>query len=515
MTPDNHIIKRAIISVSDKTGIVELARGLTTLGIEIISTGGTAKLLSDHGIAVKKVADLTQFPEIMDGRVKTLHPAIHGGLLAELDKDEHLQNMRDHGIESIDLAIINLYPFSATLENPSSTHEEIIENIDIGGPAMVRASAKNHRWTAVVINPSHYGEVLRSIENTRTITLTLREQLATEAFEHTAMYDSIVASYLRNHTKKEFASEMTIGGKLAQSLRYGENPHQSAILYGDFSKIFTQLHGKELSYNNIVDIDAGSKLLLEFSEPTVVIVKHTNPCGVGSSSDLVSAWDKAFATDTVSPFGGVVAVNREVDIDFANHIHSIFTEVIIAPSFTDAALEILKKKKDRRLIAVNPSALAGSFSHEVKTVAGGFLLQSSDGELLSKESLRVVTERQPSLEEYAAMMFAWRVAKHVKSNAIVYSSGDRTLAIGAGQMSRLDSARIAVKKAEDAGIQLKGCAVASDAFFPFADGLLQAVSAGATCAIQPGGSVRDEEVIAAANEHGIAMVFTGMRHFKH
>lgn len=510
-----HTIHNALLSVSDKTGIVELAQELHALGINIISTGGTAALLSQHGIPVKSVSSITDFPEIMDGRVKTLHPKIHGGLLGVLDNEAHRHAMEHHGIESIDLVIINLYPFEKPAQNPQSSHEDIIENIDIGGPAMVRASAKNYVWTAIVVNPNRYEEIISSLKSTKTIDSNLRLQLAREAFEHTSYYDGLIAEYLRKQDNTSLPTQLTIPLKKNQDLRYGENPHQKAVLYGNFSDIFTQLHGKELSYNNIVDIDAASKLALEFDEPTVVIIKHTNPCGVGSAANLSDAYHKAFATDTVSPFGGIIAVNREIDIEFAETVHGLFSEVLIAPSFTDEALERLQKKRDRRLITVNYDILRSSLQFTVKSIAGGILIQSEDKELLDAEALQVVTEKQPTPEQYAAMIFAWKIAKHVKSNAIIYALSDRTLAIGAGQMSRLDSARIAVKKAQDAGISLQGCAVASDAFFPFADGLLQAVEAGAHCVIQPGGSVRDEEVIEAANQSGITMLFTGMRHFRH
>ncbi len=510
-----HKITNALLSVSDKTGIVELAQELHSLGINIISTGGTAALLSQQGIPVKSVSSITDFPEIMDGRVKTLHPKIHGGLLGVLDNEEHRNAMEYHGIESIDLVIINLYPFEKTVQNPQSSHEDIIENIDIGGPAMVRASAKNYLWTAIVVNPDRYGEIISDLQATGTLDSNLRLQLAREAFEHTSFYDGLIAEYLRKKDNTSLPNQLTIPLKKNQELRYGENPHQEAVLYGNFSEIFTQLHGKELSYNNIVDIDAASKLALEFDEPTVVIVKHTNPCGVGSAVTLTEAYHKAYATDTVSPFGGIIAVNREIDLEFAETVHGLFSEVLIAPSFTDEALERLQKKRDRRLMTVNYDALRASLQFTLKSIAGGILIQSEDKELLDSGALKVVTEKQPTPDQYAAMIFAWKIAKHVKSNAIIYALSDRTLAIGAGQMSRVDSARIAVKKAQDAGISLQGCAVASDAFFPFADGLLQAVEAGAHCVIQPGGSVRDEEVIEAANKSGITMLFTGMRHFRH
>jgi len=508
-------MKTALLSVSDKTGIVDLARALNELGITIISTGGTARAISDAGIPVTKVSDITGFPEIMDGRVKTLHPKIHGGLLGLLDNTDHVAQMEEHGISSIDIAVVNLYPFEQTLKKEGATHEELIENIDIGGPAMVRASAKNYKHTCIVVNPEHYGTVVDYVK-TGEIPMDFREQLAFEAFSHTARYDGMISHYLGNRVSgSTFDEESSIPLKLESHLRYGENPHQKAALYGQFGSVFQKLHGKELSYNNILDIDAAAKLSLEFDEPTVCIIKHSNPCGVGSASNLMDAWDKAFATDTVSPFGGIVCVNREIDLAFADKIHGIFTEVIIAPSFAPDALERLMKKKDRRLILLNTDALRSEIGMEVRAVAGGFLMQTSDDQLLDAESLRVATDREPTDAEHQAMMFAWKVAKHVKSNAIVYALADRTLGIGAGQMSRVDSARIAVSKANDAGLDLKGCAVASDAFFPFADGLLQAAEAGATCVIQPGGSVRDDEVIAAANDKGLAMMLTGMRHFRH
>ncbi|MBL7998361.1 MAG: bifunctional phosphoribosylaminoimidazolecarboxamide formyltransferase/IMP cyclohydrolase [Candidatus Kapabacteria bacterium] len=515
-TPSTYPVKRALISVSDKTGIVEFAREISSLGIEVISTGGTAALLRKEGITVTNVSDITGFPEVMDGRVKTLHPAIHGGLLAVLDDEAHLRQMSEHNIDSIDLAVINLYPFEETLHNPHSSDADIIENIDIGGPAMVRASAKNYKWTAILVNPADYATVLASLrDNKNTISEELRRRLAGEAFAHTAHYDTMIAGYFAKQRADSLGAHFSISARLDQPLRYGENPHQRGALYGSFTKCYRQIHGKELSYNNIIDIDAAQLLVMEFHEPTVAIIKHTNPCGVGSGVTLSEAWEKAFSTDTVAPFGGIVALNREVDYDTANTIHAVFTEVIIAPSFTDDALALLTKKKDRRLIIANTELIAAATGLNVKTVTGGFVVQSPDSELLDAEAMNVVSEREPTDNELASMMYAWKVAKHVKSNAIVYAAADRTLAVGAGQMSRVDSARIAVSRAKQFGLDLQGCAVASDAFFPFADGLLQCVEAGATAVIQPGGSVRDSEVIAAANENNIAMICTGMRHFRH
>ncbi len=514
LTPDTHKIKRALISVSDKEGIVEFSKELESLGIEIFSTGGTQKALAAAGVAVKSISELTDFPEIMDGRVKTLHPKIHAGLLAVLDNETHLAQMKEHDLESIDLLIVNLYPFEQALEK-NLHHDEMIENIDIGGPGMLRAAAKNYLWTAPIVNPERYTAILAYLKETGSIPEDYRLKLAADVFTHTAYYDSLISGYIRNKTDDPRPDKFAQPMKLTQHLRYGENPQQYAGLYGDFNKIFKQLHGKELSYNNILDIDAASKLILEFDETALAIIKHTNPCGVATADTLVEAYHKAFATDTVSPFGGIIAVNRTVDKATAEAVHSLFTELIIAPEFTEEALEILTKKKDRRLILANYDLLRESLTYDIKSVAGGFLLQQSDTKLIDENSLKVVTQKNPSPAEYKALMFAWKVCKHVKSNAIVYTSDDRTLAIGAGQMSRVDSARIAVEKAKMMNLDLKGSVVASDAFFPFSDGVLQAVEAGATAVIQPGGSVRDEEVIKAADENNISMMFTGMRHFRH
>ncbi len=505
----------ALLSVSDKTGIVEFATSLHSLGVQIVSTGGTANALKAAGIPVTKVADVTGFPEIMDGRVKTLHPKIHGGLLANLDLPVHREQMAEHGIDKINIVAVNLYPFAQTVARADASYNDIIENIDIGGPAMVRAAAKNHQHTTIVVNPERYSDVIEQLQQQGSTTFELRQQLALEAFSHTAAYDATISQWFGNHLGISLPDETAIPLRADQHLRYGENPHQHAMLYGKFTSIFRQLHGKELSYNNILDIDAAAGLCAEFTEPTVVIVKHNNPCGVGSANTLVDAYRNAFATDTVSPFGGIIAMNRSVDAAMATEIHSLFAEVLIAPNFTDDALAILTKKKDRRLVVCNEQLLRSWQQPTVRSVAGGYLVQGPDSVLYREEDLRVVTTQQPTTEQRAAMLYAWKIAKHVKSNAIVYASADRSLAIGAGQMSRIDSARIAVRKAQDAGINLAGCAVASDAFFPFADGLLQAAEAGATCVIQPGGSVRDEEVIAAANEKGLSMMFTGTRHFRH
>lgn len=512
---ENHKIKTALISVSDKTGIIGFAKELVALGIEIYSTGGTYNLLKENGIDIKTVSELTSFPEILDGRVKTLHPAIHAGILAKLDDEDHIEQLNKLGIKSIDLLVVNLYPFEDTLMKGKS-HNELIENIDIGGPTMLRASAKNYEWTLPIVNPDRYSEIIHKLkENNCTIDLKTREELAFEVFNHTAYYDSIISRYLAKYNNIDEINLKTVPLKLYQKLRYGENPHQKASLIGDFGNIFRQIHGKELSYNNIIDIDSASKLILEFEEPTLAIIKHTNPCGVGTGNTLSEAYQKAFATDNVSPFGGIIAVNRIVDKETAETIHSLFTELIIAPQFSDEALEILQKKRDRRLIVADYNKLRKSFGYEIKSVSGGYLVQSANNILFDKEKLTIVTKRAPTEQEMKSLIFGWKVVKHVKSNAIVYASEDRTLAIGAGQMSRVDSSRIAVEKAKLMGIDLKGSIIASDAYFPFADGVLQAVEAGATAVIQPGGSIRDPEVINAADENNLAMVFTSIRHFKH
>ncbi len=514
-TPDMHTIKNALISVSDKTGIVEFAKELSKKNVTIYSTGGTAKLLKENEVPVHSVSDITNFPEIMDGRVKTLHPNVHAGLLADLGKESHLAQMKEHNLFSIDLLVVNLYPFEQTLAKEDSTHEDMIENIDIGGPAMLRAAAKNYKWTATVVNPDCYNKIIEEMGDDCTVSLKLRSKLAAEVYSLTAYYDSVISKYMREYSEKD-SEQYGLGMKKAQSLRYGENPHQKATLFGaNFYNLFKQLHGKELSYNNIIDLSAAAQLIVEFEDPTVALVKHTNPCGVGIADNLVDAYDKAFATDTVSPFGGIFTANRTVDKAFAEKVHSIFSEIILAPDFTKEALEILTKKRDRRLVKVNFEHIKAYLSVEYKSVVGGYLMQESDIQLLSDEGYRVVSERQPTEAEMQGLKFAWKVCKHVKSNAIVYTSHDRTLGIGAGQMSRVDSSRIAVAKAKLMNLDLQGSVLASDAFFPFADGLIEAAKAGVTAVIQPGGSVRDEEVIKAANENNIAMIFTGMRHFRH
>jgi len=516
---ENVVIKRALISVSDKTGIAEFAKALGEFGVQIISTGGTLSALQKAGVDAKSISTVTEFPEIMDGRVKTLHPKIHGGLLAVLDNPQHVGEMQEHGIEAIDLLVVNLYPFEQTVAKNGISLDDAMEQIDIGGPAMLRAAAKNFGSKTVATNPGIYDKIINEMKaHDGAITQATRFTLAKETFRHTSRYDAAIFTYLSS--VKERRNPTTIPDVFfsthpkASGLRYGENPHQSAALYGSFNDIFTQLHGKELSYNNIMDIQAAVDILEEFTEPTVVIIKHTNPCGVGSGATLVEAYEKALATDSKSAFGGIVAVNRKLETDAAKMIDKVFTEVIIAPEYSTSTLESLKKKKDRRLI-IQTRRLRDELGLAVRSIAGGVLVQTPDEVTFSEKEPVVVTKRSPTDTERQAMDFVWRVAKHVKSNAIVYGLADRTIGIGAGQMSRFDSSRIAALKAGDAGLALKGTAVASDAFFPFADGLLEAVKAGATAVIQPGGSMRDEEVIKAADENNIAMLFTGIRHFRH
>jgi phosphoribosylaminoimidazolecarboxamide formyltransferase/IMP cyclohydrolase len=510
-------ISRALISVSDKTGLVEFARQLVGMGVQILSTGGTSALLQKNDIPTTEISAFTGSPEILDGRVKTLHPKVHGGLLYVRDNPDHQAQADANGILPIDLVVVNLYPFEATIAKPGVTLEEAIENIDIGGPSMLRSAAKNYRSVTVVVDPADYAKVLENMrDNDGATTFKLREQLGIKVFVTTSKYDGAIANYLDK--EQEAASSLSLSLPCVARLRYGENPHQSAALYGSFDEHFQKLHGKELSYNNILDISAAAELIEEFDEPTVAILKHTNPCGVGSDSDLRAAWDKAFATDRQAPFGGIIITNRVLTEPLARAIGEIFSEVIIAPDFDPEARVLLQKKKNLRLIRkLSDLSHASSGEMIIRSVRGGVLEQSRDcsNELEGDLMAKVVTQRAPGEDELQAMLFAWRVVKQVKSNAIVYASADRTLGIGAGQMSRVDSSRIAVWKAKDAGLSLKGSAVGSDAFFPFPDGLIAAAEAGATCAIQPGGSVRDAEVIAAANERGMAMIFTGVRHFKH
>ncbi|HEY4283541.1 MAG TPA: bifunctional phosphoribosylaminoimidazolecarboxamide formyltransferase/IMP cyclohydrolase [Chthoniobacterales bacterium] len=505
-------ITRALISVSNKKGIAAFARELEQQGVDIISTGGTAELLRKNKIPVREISSFTAFPEVLEGRVKTLHPRVHGGLLYKRDNPKHVAEAREYGFEPIDLVVVNLYPFEETIAKPNVTLPEAIENIDIGGPSMIRSAAKNYQSVTVIVDPGDYEVVLENMrDHEGGTTLKLREHLAIKAFIKTSTYDRAISNFLNKEQTTDASFSLSL--PLVMRLRYGENPHQEGALYGDFNKHFEKLHGKELSFNNILDINAATNLIGEFSEPTVAILKHSNPCGVGTDADLAEAWEKAFATDKQAPFGGVIVANRPVNEALARVISEIFSEVIIAPDFDSRARAILQKKKNLRLIrALTSPADAGAVT-DIRSVAGGLLVQDADRGCQIPQD--VVTTRQPTTAELDAMLFGWRVVKHVKSNAIVYAGPDRTLGIGAGQMSRVDASRIAIWKANEAGLSLKGSAVASDAFFPFADGLIAAAEAGATCAIQPGGSVRDKEVIAAANERDMAMIFTGIRHFRH
>lgn len=528
--PDRVRVRRALISVSDKSGLDDLAKGLAALGVELVSTGGTRKALEAAGLAVRDVSDLTGFPEIMDGRVKTLHPGVHGGLLGIRADPAHAEAMRTHDIAGIDLLVVNLYPFEATLAGGADA-ATIVENVDIGGPAMIRAGAKNHGYVTVVVDPADYGELLAVLQaNEGETDLALRRRLAARAFGRTAAYDAAVSQWFAGEVEDAMPRRASFAGTLAEELRYGENPHQSAGFYktGEARPgvaTARQVQGKALSYNNINDTDAAFELVGEFDPDriaAVAIIKHANPCGVAEGPDLLAAYRQALACDPVSAFGGIVALNRRLDRAAAEAIVQVFTEVIIAPDADPDAMAIIAAKKNLRLLLTgglpDPRA-AGRF---VKSVAGGLLVQSRDAGVVDDLDLKVVTKRAPSAAELADLKFAFRVAKHVKSNAIVYARDGATVGIGAGQMSRVDSARIAARKAEDAAKALglaepltRGSAVASDAFFPFADGLLSAVAAGATAVIQPGGSMRDDEVIRAADDNDIAMVLTGMRHFRH
>lgn len=506
--------KLALISVSDKTGVLEFAKELVHHHhYTILSTGGTAKLLSSNGIPVTEVSDYTGFPEMMDGRVKTLHPKIHGGLLCLRSNPSHMEQAKEHNINMIDLVVVNLYPFEATVAKPNCTLEDAIENIDIGGPSMLRSAAKNHADVTVVCDNKDYPAVLEAIRKGGDELQQLRRRLALKVYQRTSAYDAAIASYLNEkYNDGALPETLNIGLPMVQKMRYGENPHQQAALYGDFNKSFKQLHGKELSYNNIIDITAAAELISEFEKPTLAILKHTNPCGVASCDNLVEAWNQAFETDKQAPFGGIIVVNRKMEEDLAEIISHIFSEVIIAPDYSDRAIEILTKKKNLRVMV---STYKNRPKLQIKSVIGGVLAQTSDSIEELKANMKVVTKRQPTDEEWRALLFGWKVVKHVKSNAIVYAGCERTLGVGAGQMSRVDSSNIAVWKAGEAKLPLKGSVIASDAFFPFADGLIAATNAGATAAIQPGGSVRDEEVIAAADANNMAMVFTSVRHFRH
>lgn len=524
--PDLVTPKRALISLSDKTGLIEVAQALVAAGVEIISTGGTRAAIDKAGIAVKDVSDLTQFPEMMDGRVKTLHPKVHGGLLAYRDAPDHAKALSDHDIAPIDIVWIDLYPFENTVASGGG-FEAAIENIDIGGPAMIRSSAKNHPYVAVCVDKAGMDEVIKALQDAGQTSLSLRKSLAARAFARTAAYDSAVSTWFAAQLGDGYPVRKTIAGTRLQTMRYGENPHQSAAFYKtgeDRPGVATakQLQGKELSYNNVADTDAAIELVAEFEQPACVIVKHANPCGVAVGPDLITAYKRALECDDVSAFGGIVALNRKLDAATAEKIVEIFTEVIVAPEADDEALEIVKAKKNLRLLVTGslPDPLSGG--QVFRSVAGGLLVQSRDTARISAADLKIVTRRQPTPTEIEDMLFAFTVAKHVKSNAIVYAKDGRTAGIGAGQMNRRDSARIAALRAQEAAEKIglseslaKGSACASEAFFPFPDGLLEAAAAGATAVIQPGGSIKDADVIAAADEAGLTMAFTGVRVFRH
>jgi phosphoribosylaminoimidazolecarboxamide formyltransferase/IMP cyclohydrolase len=511
-------IKRALVSVSDKRGFVDFARVLAKRGVQILSTGGTAKLLADAGIPVVQVSDYTGFPEMMDGRVKTLHPKIHGGLLGRRDRPEHMAAMRTHGIEPIDLVVVNLYPFRETVAKLGVTFEEAIENIDIGGPSMLRSAAKNHESVTVIVDPDDYAAVAAELESSGgAVSIATNRRLAQKVFHTTAVYDGMIADYLGASAESRFGQTFHWGGTKAIDMRYGENPHQQAALYGDFLRIAEPLHGKELSYNNVVDIDAALALALEFlhdDAAAVAILKHNTPCGVGLGKDPVEAWDRAFATDPESPFGGIIVSTKPWTLGLARKVDELFTEVLIAPEFAPDALELLKKKKNRRLVRWHPDQMP-SGAAVVRGVARGLLVQDADRPGDELAGARVATTRAPTPAERAALDFAWKVVKHVKSNAIVFAGPSQTLAVGGGQTSRVEAIRNAVARAARQKIALAGSVLASDAYFPFADGLEEAVTAGATAVVQPGGSTRDDEVIKAADAHGVAMLLTGVRHFRH
>ena len=527
---DLHPVRRALISVSDKTGMIDLAKALAGHGVELLSTGGSAQAMRDAGLDVKDVAEVTGFPEMMDGRVKTLHPVVHGGLLARRDNDGHVAAMVEHGIGEIDLLVVNLYPFEETVAK-GADFDTCIENIDIGGPAMIRSAAKNHAFVNVVTDVEDYADVLAELEaNGGKTSLALRQRLAQTAYARTAAYDTAVSAWMAGAIGSDAPRRRSFAGKIAQTLRYGENPHQTASFYTDGTgrlgvATAVQHQGKELSYNNINDTDAAFELVAEFDpaeSPAVAIIKHANPCGVAKGATLLEAYKNAFDCDRTSAFGGIIAMNVPLDEETAKEITGIFTEVVIAPGASDAAKAVFADKKNLRLLTTEglPNTREGGLTY--RQVAGGMLVQDKDNGYVGMDDLKVVTKVKPTADQMDDLLFAWKVAKHVKSNAIVYVKDKATVGVGAGQMSRPDSALIAAKKAERMAEAMdlpepltKGSAVASDAFFPFADGLLEAAAAGATCVIQPGGSMRDDEVIAAADEQGIAMVYTGMRHFRH
>ncbi len=510
-------MKRALISVSDKTGIVDFTKGLVELGFEILSTGGTKKTLEENQVPVKGVEEITGFPEILEGRVKTLHPMIHGGLLAKRDSEDHMQQLADQGIRPIDLVCVNLYPFQKTIEKPDVTPEEAIENIDIGGPSMLRAAAKNHADLTVVVDAADYDLVLEELKEKGNVSPTFKRTLAAKVFRHTAAYDALIAEYMTQLAEEEEPERVTFTYELKQSLRYGENPHQKAAFYqhplGSKFSIAnaTQLHGKELSYNNIRDADAALQIVKEFTEPAAVAVKHMNPCGIGIGKSISEAFTKAYEADSTSIFGGIIALNREVDRETATQLHEIFLEIVIAPAFSQEALEVLQAKKNIRLLTI-PFDEGHRQEKVLTSVEGGLLVQDQDGYTFEDGNISIPTKREPTAEELESLRLAWKVVKHVKSNAIVVVGDNMTLGIGAGQMNRVGAAKIAL---EQAGKRAKGAVMGSDAFFPMGDTVEEAAKAGITAIIQPGGSIRDEDSIKEADKHGIAMVFTGVRHFKH
>ncbi len=515
-----HPIKRALLSVSDKEGLVPFARELAARGVALISTGGTAKALADAGLAVTEVAQVTGFPEMLDGRVKTLHPAVHGGLLARRDRDDHRAALARHGIDEIDLLVVNLYPFAATVASGAG-REDCIENIDIGGPALIRGAAKNHEFVAVVTDPADYPKLLDEMAREGGgVSLAMRRELARKAYATTGAYDAAIAAWMAREEGIEYPDTLVVAARLADRTRYGENPHQGGAFYrtGETRPsvaIARQMQGLELSYNNYNDADAAFEAVAEFAEPAVVIVKHANPCGVALGSDLASAWERALACDPVSAFGGIVAVNRTLDLATAEAIDKLLIEVVVAPSVADRAAEVLARKRRMRLLVTGGMPDPKAPGVNIRSIPGGLLVQERDRQLATAESLKIVTKRAPTPAEIADLLFADIVAKHVKSNAIVFAKGGATVGIGAGQPSRVDSVKIAAAKAAEFGLSTQGAVLASDAFFPFADGLEAGIAAGITAAIQPGGSRRDAELIAAADKAGIAMVFSGLRHFRH
>tara|TARA_R110002124_G_scaffold277621_4_gene449166 strand:+ start:4345 stop:5919 length:1575 start_codon:yes stop_codon:yes gene_type:complete len=509
-------INRALLSVSDKTGIIELAVALYKSGVELISTGGTAKVISEAGIPVKDVSEITGFEECLDGRVKTLHPLVHGGILARTSNDNDVQEIKDLGISPIELVVVNLYPFKSKIREVEITPAIATKFIDIGGPTMMRAAAKNFAHVVILSKPDQYKDFIFELNKEMGISFEMRQRLAKDSFNQTADYDSAIANYFNELVNEEPVKQFNVSVPLSQELRYGENPHQKAAVYGEQESIIDCFHGKQLSYNNFIDVDAALNIIASFSDdnPTCAIIKHTIPCGVGIGNSLEEAYKKAFSTDTVSPFGGIVVVNKKLDLKTAKAIDEIFTEIIIAPNYEEDALELLTHKKNRRLILIKKQ-LSEVHTKSFRSIFGGLLTQDADLEPINTKEFKVVTEREPTKEEMNDLLFAWKTVLHVKSNAIVYAKAGRTLGIGSGQTSRVDSSEIAVEKAKKEGLDLEGSAIASDAFFPFSDGIEAAAKAGAKAVIQPGGSIRDEEVIAKANEFGMTMIFTGKRHFKH